>query len=328
MSHKILLVEDESAIRDNLRQMLEAEGYTVCEAGDGAEGIRLAAQSAPDLVLCDVNMPGVDGYQVLASLRAGESTMHVPFLFLTALADRSSLRRGMELGAEDYLTKPFSRQELLAAVTARLERSRSLADLYRRQLSGLRNTLARALPHELLTPLNGILGLSGILMEEYETVRRAEMLDIARGISNSGETLHRLARRFLTYAELEMALMDPSLRARLTDSVCKDPAQVCQRALGLALPALEGVPRILGEHLELLLSELSEIWGPFQNLSASTIDGTWRLLLHRGNLAPSGEQCLDGSNLSESLIQSLSKVYALRADRLETGLCAVAIPLA
>ncbi|HOX51383.1 MAG TPA: response regulator, partial [Fibrobacteria bacterium] len=146
MSRRILVIEDESSIRENIREMLEAEGYEVIEAVDGADGVRKSSERPPDLVVCDVNMPGMDGFQVIANLRGNSRTLHVPFLFLTARADRTSLRRGMELGAEDYLTKPFSRQELLSAVGVRLSRSESLAAAYRNQLGALRNTLARALP--------------------------------------------------------------------------------------------------------------------------------------------------------------------------------------
>lgn len=328
MNRRILVIEDESSIRGNIREMLEAEGFEVTEAFDGTEGIRKSSEHLPDLVVCDVNMPGMDGFQVLANLRANQATSHVPFLFLTARADRTSLRRGMELGAEDYLTKPFTRHELLAAVGTRLSRSESLAATYRSQLGTLRNTLARALPHELLTPLNGILGLSGILVEEYETVRRGEMLDIARGISHSGEALHRLVRRFLAYAELEMAILDPALRDRITDTVCTDPTGACARALGLTLYALDARVAILDEHLEMLLVELAELSGPFDGCSLSVSDGFWRILLHMAPTSVPRQIPLDGSSLGTSLIKAIATVYNAKVSNLDDASIAVSIPVA
>ncbi|MBK9580144.1 MAG: response regulator [Fibrobacterota bacterium] len=328
MSRRILVIEDESSIRENIREMLEAEGFEITEAADGTEGVRKSVEHAPDLVVCDVNMPGMDGFQVLASLRASTDTLHVPFLFLTARADRTSLRRGMELGAEDYLTKPFSRQELLAAVGTRLSRSESLAATYRNQLGALRNTLARALPHELLTPLNGILGLSGILVEEYETVRRGEMLDIARGISHSGEALHRLVHRFLAYAELEMAILDSSLRDRIANTVCTDAPGVCARALELTVFPFDAAIQILDDHLEMLLQELSGISGPFESCAVSQSDGFWRILLRSAPQTEHRRLPMDASSLSSSLVKAIATIYGAKLTNLDDNSLVVSIPLA
>lgn len=328
MTSRILLVEDEAAIRGNLREMLEAEEFEVREASDGVEGAQAIQEDPPDLVVCDVMMPGMDGFQLLARIRADESTHHVPFLFLTARADRSSLRKGMELGAEDYLTKPFSRVELLAAVRTRLSRAESLASTYRRQLGTLRNTIARALPHELLTPLNGILGLSGFLVEEFETVHRGEMLDIARGISDSGEILHRLVRRFLGYAEMEMALLDPALRRRLSCNRCETPDKICSRVVPTAAAERPGDPSIVPDHLELLLRELCDRYGPFAGARQKVRAGRWELHLATPEDAPPsvhGEE--DGSDMSRALVAAACTVYKATCRSAEDGSRILSIPL-
>lgn len=315
MSHRILVIEDETGIRENLREMLEAEGFAVEEAECGSDGIRQALSNPPDLVVCDVMMPGKDGFEVLADLRGREATNHLPFLFLTARADRGSLRKGMELGAEDYLTKPFSRTELLAAVRTRLRRSESLAGIYRRQLGTLRNTLSRALPHELLTPLNGILGLSGILVQEYETMRRGEMLDIARGIADSGEALHRLVRRFLCYAEMEMAQLDPSVRQRLRARGCDEAETILRKVLapfsGIRIE-IRGFrpPAIVAEHLEVLLREIVLPGERYAHAVVDAETGNWNLLLR---FAPDSDAPRelgdDGSDLGRSLVATARQVY-------------------
>src|SRR4051812_19418698 len=117
---KALIVEDDAAILENLRDLLEEEGFVAITAPNGRAGIEAAARERPDVVVCDILMPGVDGYGVLGALRASPATVDVPFIFLTAKADRRDVRTGMNLGADDYLTKPFSNAELLAAVRTRI----------------------------------------------------------------------------------------------------------------------------------------------------------------------------------------------------------------
>jgi len=116
----ILLIEDEPQLRANTADLLELSGYAVRTAESGREGVQLALADRPDLVLCDVMMPGMDGYGVLQIFHHYPDLMHVPFIFLTAKAERADLRKGMELGADDYLTKPFGEAELLGAIETRL----------------------------------------------------------------------------------------------------------------------------------------------------------------------------------------------------------------
>ena len=124
---KILVIEDEQVIRENILKLLKAEGYDVMGAENGAQGLSLAVSNLPDVIVCDVMMPQLDGYGVLAALRSHPVTATVPFVFLTGKADRSEMRQGMELGADDYLTKPFTKAELVGAVSSRLKKQAALA---------------------------------------------------------------------------------------------------------------------------------------------------------------------------------------------------------
>lgn len=124
---KILVIEDEALTRENIALILRMEGYETCTAADGRQGVSTALQQRPDLILCDITMPDTDGYAVLNRVREDASMRTTPFIFLTARGDRGDLRRGMNLGADDYLTKPASASEILAAIRARLERE-SLRD--------------------------------------------------------------------------------------------------------------------------------------------------------------------------------------------------------
>lgn len=116
----LLVIEDEAPLRANIVRLLTAEGYRVITAADGDEGIRRAREDRPDLVICDILMPLVDGYGVLATLRSRPETAATPFIFLTASADKEDFARGLQSGANDYVTKPFKIADLLAAIRRRL----------------------------------------------------------------------------------------------------------------------------------------------------------------------------------------------------------------
>jgi len=120
-SAKILVIEDEKEIRENLEDLL-SDKYEVLVASGGREGLEIALRELPNIVLCDVTMAGVTGHNVLTGLRSNPTTANIPFIFLSARVSKDDMRLGMELGADDYLTKPFTRKELLSAITARLKR--------------------------------------------------------------------------------------------------------------------------------------------------------------------------------------------------------------
>jgi DNA-binding NarL/FixJ family response regulator len=120
---KVLVIEDEPEMRRNLLTLLRLEKFHVVAAENGHVGIQLAKKERPDIVLCDVMMPELDGYGVLQALRQDPATASVPFVFLTAKGEKSDVRSGMNLGADDYLTKPVAKVDLLAAITSRLARA-------------------------------------------------------------------------------------------------------------------------------------------------------------------------------------------------------------
>ena len=124
---KILLIEDDQNIRSNIKYVLEANNYKVFSAGDGKEGINLAKEVIPDLVICDILMPVLDGYQTKSELSTNPKTESIPFIFLSAKSKIGDIRTGMNLGADDYLTKPFKTADLLKAVEVRLSRTRELS---------------------------------------------------------------------------------------------------------------------------------------------------------------------------------------------------------
>lgn len=139
----VLLIEDNEDIRENMAEIIELANYKVLTAADGREGIALAIAEHPDIIVCDIMMPVLDGYGVLHMLHKNENTRHIPFIFITAKAERSEIRKGMELGADDYLTKPFNGTELLNAIESRLKKAALLRQHSGTGIDGL-NTLITA----------------------------------------------------------------------------------------------------------------------------------------------------------------------------------------
>lgn len=137
MDKKILLIEDNEDVRENTAEILELAHYKVFTAPDGKEGVELARIEHPDLIICDIMMPGLDGYGVLHLLGKDPTMSAIPFIFLTAKAERSDMRKGMDLGADDYITKPFDKTELLNAVESRIKKAEVLKKEYEKDFDGL-----------------------------------------------------------------------------------------------------------------------------------------------------------------------------------------------
>src|ERR1043166_4284718 len=182
---KILVIDDEEWLREMVQLALSQKGYDVIEAGNGALGIEVARKDLPDLILCDVNMEKMDGYRTLSALRNEPPTATIPFILMTGLADNAGMRHGMELGADDYLPKPFTIEGLYAAVDARLRKLATVRAEAERKLADLRDNISMMLPHELRTPLNGILAYGEILVAEAETIQPKDIAEMGQVIYDS-----------------------------------------------------------------------------------------------------------------------------------------------
>lgn len=201
---KILVIEDEESLRSNVCEILGYEGFDILEAANGLKGLQLAREKLPDLILCDIMMPVMDGYEVLAAIREYQETRLTPVILLTAMAERENIRKGMELGADDYIIKPFTIQELLQSVNSRLKKSEAVKEFAETALDELRNNLISQLPHELRTPLNSILGFGQLLRDNPGIFTQGEISEYGKIIYTSGQRLYRLIQNYLIYAQLEL----------------------------------------------------------------------------------------------------------------------------
>lgn len=150
---KILLIEDNPNIRENTAEILELANYTVLTAENGKIGVEIAIQEVPDLIICDIMMPVLDGYGVLHILQKNPATKHIPFIFLTAKTERADFRKGMELGADDYITKPFDGTELMNAVESRLKKVDLLKEVFTEGLQGFGKLVQASSGKDLLAEL-------------------------------------------------------------------------------------------------------------------------------------------------------------------------------
>ncbi len=177
----ILIVEDDTGLREEISDWLELEGYHTLLACNGREGLAIAAQHTPDLIVSDIAMPEMDGFNFLLELRANRQLSDLPFIFLTASADYEFVRKGMGLGADDYLIKPFTHAELLNAISARLQRKQlhdEIADMQvnllsqalqqERRLNSLQASISTMLSHDLRGLLTVVLSSSGLLKKYRE----------------------------------------------------------------------------------------------------------------------------------------------------------------
>jgi diguanylate cyclase (GGDEF)-like protein len=165
----ILIIEDEPQIRKNIQQILNLEGFSTMTAEDGLKGLDMAEKHQPDMIICDVMMPNLDGYGLIKALRQKPLTADIPFIFLTAKAENGDLRQGMELGADDYLIKPFKADELIRAISTRFEKRQVLTQRYKTQIEQMESEIYHLVRHDSLTGLP-----NQLFLEEYFNQNRLQ----------------------------------------------------------------------------------------------------------------------------------------------------------
>lgn len=268
MKWKILVVEDAHALRKDIMEMLRFEGFEVTGAENGLVGLEAARAQFPDLIICDIMMPELDGFGMLAELQKNAHEATIPFVFLTALTDKKDMRQGMQLGANDYLTKPFTAQELIQAVYTQLNKRIQYDILSNTRLDQLRHNIMLALPHELRTPLTGIIGFSDLLAMDASYMEPAQTEEMAGYINNAAQRLYRLTENYVIYAQIEVIIQDEARRNAMRQHQTSFPgetihgqamkqAMMYRREADLKLELTQDVPVAMFEdHLRKVAEEL------------------------------------------------------------------------
>ncbi len=200
---KILVIEDDEAVRDNLKELLEVSDYNTFTAINGIDGIEKIRMYKPDLILCDISMPEMDGFEMLEILRKNPETFAIPFLFLTALTDNKLQRKGMSLGADDYITKPYDSNELLSAISVKLQKYQSLKKTFKSLADDLEKKQSDIIPFEILTPLNNIRGFTQVLMNGFDEIEKEERNYILSIINHASDRLIKLIENYSILIKLE-----------------------------------------------------------------------------------------------------------------------------
>jgi len=230
MEHiKILIIEDDPNIRENLGELLTIKGFTVCLAANGREGILQATLEKPDLIFCDITMPEINGYEVLKFVRENIELTLTPFIFLTAKTNSIDIRTGMNLGADDYLTKPFTINDLMAAINTRLEHKIKNDELINNKVNSFHAIVNRTAMHEFNTPLNGIIMGSELILNYFDNLSKNTILELIKIINQSSNRLHRTVLNNTLFAELLSIENDVEKKKRFSEGHCPSIAPVIEK---------------------------------------------------------------------------------------------------
>ncbi len=286
----VLVIEDDARWRTWIGTHLASAGHTVHTAVDGLAGLEFTAKIKPGIILCDVEMPRLNGFGVLEAVRQQQGLSDIPFIFLTSRNARVDQRKGMVMGADDYITKPFSREELLASIAGVLSRRASLTERLMHYTDEHRREMAAPWAHELLTPLNGILGIASMLEAEPESVSPAELRELARAIHESAQRQQALSRKLVQHFQLEQlkeyGWRDPAAAVEAGSGIEDEVRGVAERAnrsVDLRMGCMRAAVSIGPQWLRAAAGELAENAFKFSpngspvSVNAQVVDGLYRI---------------------------------------------------
>ncbi len=257
---KILIVEDNHVIRQELLDVMEMENYQVVEAKDGNEGIQLAKEKLPDIIISDMLMPNKNGLEMMKEIKSNPITENIPFIFLSALSDKEYIRNTLDLGAEDYLTKPIDTKDLLQAIRLKLR----VSEKNEERLNQLRLNVLKSIPHELRTSLNSILGFSYLIKNDNKRLSENEIKQFAEHINESGNRVLHLIENYITYVKLTTLSTDSSSILELKENYCNCTNKIIRKCINelsynsneYVLQTQDAEINIKHEHLEILITEI------------------------------------------------------------------------
>ncbi len=239
---KILLVDDAEVFRQSVANLLRTRGHEVIEAADGLAGAKLARVHLPDIVVSDIVMSQVDGYAMTSVLRQHPATADIPLVLITGEADLKGMRKGMALGADDYIAKPFKMEELVAVLNHRVQRRLALRDEVEKKLASLGSGTNMALPAELLKPLNRILDTSRSLSAPGQTRSQGEIMELAQSIHTAAQQVDRLVKNLFLHARLEVFGTNPAQLNALRQTFTADASTVVAAQARLRAEAAGRLP--------------------------------------------------------------------------------------
>lgn len=260
---KVLLVEDEIRILTTLEYILQRNGYEVVTAGNGVEALEVVKSFTPDMILCDVMMPKMDGYDFLRQYRSTVNAS-TPFIFLTAKSDYSDIRSGMALGADDYLVKPVRSEELIHAITTRLNRTEQINDAVLREITRLEKGMSLLTNHEFNTPMTAIVGFLSLIKASFDKIDKETLRQYLDYIQDATERLQRLMSKIRWWQQLEEKNSYETGKTQvqahlLIEKVVKGVAEKYKRPEDLIISLAPDISLLMHEELlDILVHELAD----------------------------------------------------------------------
>lgn len=265
MKNKILVLEDDKYLLASIREILTLHDFNVVAQDSAVNAEEVIKEFQPDLIICDIMMPDRTGLQLLKAIKNIPDYEYIPFIFLTARADYNDVRLGMNLGADDYLVKPFKASDILASIELRLKKQKYV----REQLEGISSNITRHIPHELRTPLISILGFPNIIIDEINNLSKSEIVSFAEKIKYSALRLQSIVEKFILYADLEATMTNKDFREEIKkDSSCeikeiiqleaKNCSKIYDRTSDLTINAESACVQCSGDYLNRIIQELAD----------------------------------------------------------------------
>jgi len=205
---KILVIDDDKLIRDCIKEFFQLEEFIVDSAIDGLDGINKTKENLYDFIICDIDMPILNGYEVIKHIKNDDRYLNIPFVFLTGKMKSSEIIKGLKLGADDYLTKPFEYKEIIDIVKSKISKKRRIDNLIEEKLNQIKSSISFSLPHEFITPINGILGPISMLIDDNQMFSEDEIREMHNVIYQSANRIKLTTEKFLIYNELDFTKMD------------------------------------------------------------------------------------------------------------------------
>ncbi|MBN1259310.1 MAG: response regulator [Anaerolineae bacterium] len=199
----ILVVEDHQLLLEAIEDLLKVAGYEVSTAANGNDALELMRRFTPDLILSDITMPKMDGYELYETVRENPEWIRIPFIFLTARGERRDVLKGKALGAEDYIVKPFDTEELLVAIDSRLGRAQAIQRASDQEFEHLKQQILNVLSHELRTPLTYISGYTDLALDDVESLTPDQLQEFLLGIKRGADRLTRLVKDMLLVVQID-----------------------------------------------------------------------------------------------------------------------------
>ncbi len=213
----LLLVDDDPSILDGVTDLLALNGYRVITAANGREALGVMQQQRPDLIISDIVMPDMDGYELFSAIRSNPLWTPIPFIFLTARGQQADISTGNSLGVDAYLTKPFEPDTLLGVVQGRLRRLQDIQLMAQNEIERMKGQLISVFSHELRTPLTYVYGYASLLLEGFDDLEREMVVSMLNGVQRGAERLTTLVEDLMTLVRIDSGVVEMDIRMHRSD---------------------------------------------------------------------------------------------------------------